>query len=499
MSFNLLPKYLEKHKESLHTGAVAYYAALDQISETSESTAKSIIQELYDQNNHIKLIASENFCSLATQLAQGNLLTDKYAEGFARHRFYAGCDNVDDIEAEACELACKLFGADHAFVQPHAGADANMIAFSAILNQKVRDPLVEKLGYKKLTDIPDKEWTKIREAMNSQKLLAMDYYSGGHLTHGYRYNISAQMFDVCNYTVNKETNELDVEELRKSIHEVKPLIFLVGYSAYTRKINFKKLRELADEVGAVFMVDMAHFAGLVAGKVFTGEYDPIPYAHVVTTTTHKTLRGPRGAMVLCKEEFGDMMDKSCPTILGGPLPHAMAAKVVAFKEALKPEFQTYAAKVVENSRALGEACVKRGMTLSTGGTDNHQILVNVDVSYGINGKQAEAALRECGITLNRNALPFDTNGPWYTSGLRLGTPATTTLGMGLSEMDKIADIIHSVLSNTKPLVVDGKAKKAKYVLDEAIVKEAKAKAEAILKEYPLYPELDHELIFSVLN
>lgn len=497
---NLLSRYIENLKGAEPNSAVAaFYASLDQIKKVSPLVANSIVNELRDQRSNLKLIASENYCSPAVQLAMGNLLTDKYAEGYAHHRFYAGCDNVDIIEAEASRLACELFGADHAYVQPHSGADANLVAFCAILAAKVEQPLIENLGKTDPREVSKEDWQKIREKMNNQKLLALDYYSGGHLTHGYRYNFSSQLFDVYSYTVNKESKRLEIEEIRKQVHEVKPLILLVGYSAYSRKINFAKMREIADEVGAVLMVDMAHFAGLVAGGVFTGEYNPIPYAHVVTTTTHKTLRGPRGGMVLCKKEFAEWVNKGCPFILGGPLPHVMAAKAVAFQEALKPEFKEYAQKIVQNAQDLAEACMEESMEVLTGGTDNHLMLLDVDKTFGLTGRQAETALRSCGLTLNRNSLPFDVNGAWYTSGLRLGTPAVTTLGMGKNDMKRIARIIKKVLNATSPSKIKMKSGKvvksqSKYKLSANIISEASAEVQELLKQYPLYPELDLEFM-----
>jgi glycine hydroxymethyltransferase len=255
------------------------------------------------------------------------------------------------------------------------------------------------------------------------------------------------------------------------------------------------MREMADEVGATLMVDMAHFAGLVAGKVFTGDYNPIPHAHIVTTTTHKTLRGPRGGMVLCKQELAEWLDKGCPAILGGPLPHVMAAKAVAFREASTPEFQTYAHKIVENSQALAEACMHESLTVLTGGTDNHLLLIDVAKTFGLTGRQAESALRECNFTLNRNSLPFDVNGPWYTSGLRIGTPATTTLGMGAAEMREIASIIKHVLAHTQPsTTTSGKKSPAKYEIDAQVRKDAQKRVHALLSRYPLYPELDLDLL-----
>jgi glycine hydroxymethyltransferase len=496
----LLTRYLETlNGAPINSAAAAYYASLDQTATVSPSIAAAIIHELRDQRQNLKLIASENYSSLATQLTTGNLLTDKYAEGYPNHRFYAGCDNVDTIESEAADLARILFEADYAYVQPHSGADANLVAFLSILSAKVQKPLLSSLNIEDPSKASREDWAKVREAVHNQRLLTLDYYSGGHLTHGYRHNVSSHLFDVYTYSVDPRTYRIDLDQLRQQAHEVRPLILLAGYSAYPRKLNFAKMREIADEVGAVLMVDMAHFAGLVAGKVFTGDYNPVPYAHVVTSTTHKTLRGPRGGLVLCKQEFTEWVEKGCPEILGGPLPHIMAAKAIAFREASRPEFQTYAHKIVENSQALAQACVDEGLHVLTEGTDNHLLLIDVAKTFGLTGRQAESALRSSSITLNRNSLPFDTNGPWYTSGLRIGTPATTTLGMGPSEMREIASIIKRVLSQTTPTVNNGKKSLAKYALAPNIIDEAQQRVHALLINYVLYPELDIELLLSSIE
>ncbi len=486
-----------------HTGAAGYYAALDQVASVSPAVAAAIVRELRDQRTTLKLIASENYSSLATQLAHANLFTDKYSEGFPGHRFYAGCDNVDIVEAEAARLACELFGAEHAYVQPHSGADANLVAFLAILSARVQRPLIEELGEKDPSKLSREAWQKVRQAFTGQRLLALDYYSGGHLTHGYRHNVSSLLFDAWSYSVDPQTQRLDLDRLREQVREVRPLILLAGYSAYPRLIDFARLREMADEVGAVLMVDMAHFAGLVAGKVFTGDHDPVAHAHVVTSTTHKTLRGPRGGLVLCKREYAEWVDKGCPLVLGGPLPHAMAAKAVAFQEALRPSFRDYAQRVVTNARALAEALVEQGLRVLTGGTDNHLAVVDVAATTPLTGRQAESALRECHLTLNRNSIPFDPNGPWYTSGLRLGTPAVTTLGMKPEDMREIAALIKAVVSSATPRVLKqgakaGQKSQANYDLDPALRDEVRARVRALLRSYPLYPELDLELLVSAL-
>jgi len=493
----ILQKYLSQGRE-LNPEMLTFTANIDQVAKACPQIARGIVQELKDQRSYIKLIASENYCSPAVQSAMGNLLTDKYAEGYVGNRFYAGCDNVDDIEAQAQAEACKLFGAKNAYVQPHSGADANLVAFWAILRKKIQEPIMERLGQTNLLAISDEEWEEIRQALGNQRMLGMDLFSGGHLTHGYRHNVSGQMFEAHYYHVDKETGLLDYDNLRQRLHEVKPLIFLVGFSAYTRNIDYSILREYADEVGAVLMVDMAHFAGLVAGGVCTGKNNPVPYADVVTSTTHKTLRGPRGGLVLCTDEYAEQVMKGCPHVIGGPLPHVMAAKAIAFKEAGTPEFSAYAHRIIENSRHLAACFVEKGFDVQTGGTDNHIVLVRVD-GLGITGKQAEFALRECGITLNRNALPYDINGPWYTSGLRFGTAAVTTLGMGTAQMEEIADIMAAVLNNIRPtLTKKGAVSKANYVIDEALKQDCRARVQKLLDSYVLYPAIDTDFFEGIL-
>jgi len=497
---SLLSQYLERVGDrSPDPAPAALYAMLDHIATVSPSVAAAIVHEFSDQRTNLKLIASENYCSLATQFAQGTLFTDKYAEGYPAHRFYAGCDNVDDVESEAARLACELFGAEHAYVQPHSGADANLLAYLAILATRVEEPLLEKIGVEDPTKVSSADWARVREATHNQRMLGLDYYSGGHLTHGYRHNYSSQLFDAYTYTVDRSTMLLDLDEIRRQAREIKPLVLLAGYSAYSRKIDFAKMREIADEVGAVLMVDMAHFAGLVAGGVFEGNYNPVPFAHVVTTTTHKTLRGPRGGMILCTSEFAEAVDKGCPIILGGPLPHVLAAKAVALREASQPSFRDYARRIVENARALAEACVSEGMDVLTGGTDNHLLLIDVHRSFGLTGRQAESAIRSCHMTLNRNALPFDANGPWYTSGLRVGTPAATTLGMTPADMREIAAVFKLVLANAKAATVQkgadaGQQSRARFELAPRAAEAARERVTALLGRYPVYPEIDLDLL-----
>ncbi len=491
-----LERYLERG--NINAAMVEYVSSLSLIKDVSPFVASKIVRELRDQRSNLKLIASENYSSIATQAAMGNLLTDKYAEGYPMHRFYAGCDNVDAIEAYGAKKAEELFGAEHAYIQPHSGADANLCAYWAILNHKVQVPSLEKLGITNVSNLRKEDWDRIRNACHNQRLLGLDYYSGGHLTHGYRQNISAQMFDAYSYSVNEDTKLLDYDEIERMAKEVRPLILLAGYSAYPRKIDFKRMSEIAHSVGAVFMVDMAHFAGLVAGGVFQDEADPVKWADVVTSTTHKTLRGPRGGLILCKSEYAESVDKGCPLVIGGPLPHVLAAKAIAFSEALRPEFKKYAHSIVKNARALADALIKEGVPVLTGGTDNHLMLIDV-TPFGLNGRMAESLMRDAGITLNRNALPFDLNGPWYTSGLRLGTPAVTTLGMEESDMKEIASIIATVLKNAHPVILTkgenaGKESKNKAKVDKTILEDAKARVKSLLERHLLYPELDLDFL-----
>src|SRR5438552_6146167 len=368
---------------------IAFRAALDVVGAALPEVPDCIRHELADQRSHLKLIASENFASPAVLLAMGNWLSDKYAEGSVgtpgspSHRFYAGCDNVDAIESRAVELAKSLFGAQHAYVQPHSGIDANLVAFCAVLSHRVEARELERLNAKDVRDLSAEDWEALRRKLNSQKMMGMALDAGRHLTHSLCPNVSGKLFEYASYTVDPQTNLLDYDQVRKRAREERPLLLIAGYSSYPRKINFRIFREIADEVGATFMVDMAHFAGLVAGKVYTGDFDPVRHAHIVTTTTHKTLRGPRGGMVLCDAKLADTVDRGCPLVLGGPLPHIMAAKAVALAEASQPSFRDYAARIVDNARTLAEALVREGIRVVTGGTDNHLLLVDVR-PFGLN-------------------------------------------------------------------------------------------------------------------
>jgi glycine hydroxymethyltransferase len=493
----LLATYLSRFDvptDGISLETVGFAAALDAVARVEPIVADAILQELADERHHLKLIASENFASPAVLLAMGNWLSDKYAEGAPGHRLYAGCDNVDTIEARADELACALFGADHAYAQPHSGIDANLVAFWAVLSQRVETPALERLGASHVNDLSDEDWESLRQKLGNQTLLGMSLHAGGHLTHGFRPNISGKLFRHRSYGVDPETSLLDYDEVRRRAHEERPLILVAGYSSYPRLVNFRIMREIADDVDATFMVDMAHFAGLVAGKVLTGDYDPVPHAHIVTTTTHKTLRGPRGGLVLCDNELAEHVDRGCPLVLGGPLPHLMAAKAVALAEASEPSFQDYSVAVVDNARVLAETLIVAGVPVVTGGTDNHLVLVDVR-PFGLNGRQAEAALRAAGVTLNRNVIPDETNGPWYTSGLRLGTPAVTTLGMGADEMREIGDLLATVLHATSQGVVasgpnTGKPSLVHFHLDDVTADAARSRVTNLLERHPLYAEIE---------
>lgn len=396
-----------------------------------------INQELARQRDKLEMIASENFVSQAVMEAQGSVLTNKYAEGYPGKRYYGGCENVDVIETLAIERAKRLFGAEHANVQPHSGSQANFGVYFALLQP-------------------------------GDTIVGMNLSHGGHLTHGSPVNVSGTYFNVVPYGVDAETQQIDYDEFRKIVLEAKPKLIIAGGSAYSRQIDFKKMADVAHEVDAIFMVDMAHFAGLVAAGLHP---NPVEYADIVTTTTHKTLRGPRGGMILCKEKYAKAIDKAIfPGIQGGPLMHVIAAKAVALGEALQPEFKVYAQQVIDNAKALAAALQEKGLTIVSGGTDTHVMLVDVR-NTGLTGKEAEHLLDEVGITCNKNTIPFDPASPFVTSGIRLGTPALTTRGLQVKDMEEIADIIAIVLKNPE---------------DKAVHEEASKRVAALCEEYPLY-------------
>lgn len=471
------------------TASSIYSQILSVIEGVEPRIAAATRSELTDQRESLKLIASENYASLPVLMTMGSWLSDKYAEGTPGHRFYAGCQNVDTVETVAAEHARELFGAEYAYVQPHSGIDANLVAYWAILNNRIESPTLTRLGAKTVNDLSESDWEALRAEFNAQRVMGMSLDAGGHLTHGFRHNISGKMFAQHSYGTDPETGLIDYDKLLADAREFKPLIIVGGYSAYPRRVNFAKMREIADEVGAVLFADMAHFAGLVAGKVFTGEDNPVPYAHVTASTTHKSLRGPRGGFLLSTPEFAPNIDKGCPMVLGGPLSHIMAAKAIAFAEARTKEFQVYAQQVADNAKVLAEGLLTRGARLVTGGTDNHLVLIDT-TAFGLTGRQAESALLDAGIVTNRNSIPADPNGAWYTSGIRIGTPALTTRGFGAPEFDKVAELIVDVLRNTAPVTAStGLPGKAKYTLADGVAARTKAASAEILNANPLYPGL----------
>jgi glycine hydroxymethyltransferase len=465
----------------------AYRSALKIIAAAEPNVAHAIVDELESQRRQLKLIASENYASPAVLLSMGNWLSDKYAEGTSGHRLYAGCEVVDRVETLAADHARALFGAPHAYLQPHSGIDANLVAYWAILARRVEQPTLDEAGVRHVNDLDSASWESLRKRLHSQRMMGMALDAGGHLTHGFRPNISGKLFDQASYGVDPRTELLDYDAIAAQVREFRPLVLVAGYSAYPRNPNFAVLAEIAQGVGATFMVDMAHFAGLVAGNVLTGDLDPVPHADVVTSTTHKSLRGPRGGLVLCTDEYAPYVDKGCPMVLGGPLPHVMAAKAVALAEARQPSFATYAAQIVNNARGLAEGLLRRGARLVTGGTDNHLVLVDVAASFGLTGRQAEAALLDAGVVTNRNSIPGDSNGAWYTSGVRLGVPALTTLGFEPDELDDVADVVVQALRATTPATTTAKAK---YELDARIAQNCRSRCNELLARHPLYPEIE---------
>ena len=406
------------------------------VTERDQDVGQAMAQEFARQQRNLELIASENIVSPAVMAAMGSVLTNKYAEGYPGKRYYGGCQCVDVVEDIARERACKLFGADHANVQPHSGAQANLAVYFALLQP-------------------------------GDTVLGMNLAEGGHLTHGSPVNMSGALYNFVAYGVDPETGRIDYDKLLAQAMEVKPKLIVAGASAYPRAIDFKKFREIADACGALLMVDMAHIAGLVAAGV---HQNPVPYAHVVTTTTHKTLRGPRGGMILCKEEFAKQIDKAIfPGTQGGPLMHVIAAKAVCLGEALRPEFKAYGEQVVKNAQALAQGLLDRGVKLVSGGTDNHLMLVDL-TDMELTGKELERRLDEVYITANKNTVPGEKRSPFTTSGLRLGTPAVTTRGLVEADMDQIAACIALAME-------DG---------FEGNVEKLRGMVEDICKKYPLY-------------
>jgi glycine hydroxymethyltransferase len=465
---------------------IAYRSALEVVASSEPAVAAALADELGAQRRQLKLIASENYASPAVLLAMGNWLSDKYAEGIPGRRMYAGCEVIDRIETLAAEHARALFDAEFAYVQPHSGIDANLVAYWAVLARRVEKPFLDQTGTGHVNELQPQMWAELRRQLSDQRMLGMSLDAGGHLTHGFRPNISGKMFDQSSYGVDPTTGMLDYDNIARLARQTRPLILLAGYSAYPRHIDFARLAQIAADVDATFIVDMAHFAGLVAGKVMSGDYDPVPHADVVTSTTHKSLRGPRGGLVLSTNEYREYVERGCPMVLGGPLGHVMAAKAVALAEARQPAFRTYAQGIVDNAQALAESLLRRGCRLLTGGTDNHLVIIDVAASFGLTGRQAESALLDAGVVTNRNSIPADPNGAWYTSGIRLGTPALTTLGFQADEMDEVADIIVTTLSATTPAAGPSKAR---YALDDVTAGAGRTRSAQLLARHPLYPEL----------
>jgi len=488
----MLKSILErKDLHDLSVESIAYLAMMEVIEKKDPMLVQVLKKELSDQRNSLKLIASENYSSIPVQLAMGNFLTDKYAEGHPFHRFYAGCENVDTIESKAVDRLKELFQAEHAYVQPHSGADANLIAYWAILIKRIETPFIEALGKKSVNDLTDTEYEQVRKEFSNQKMLGMALDAGGHLTHGSRVNFSSKMMKAISYGVDPNTGLIDYDKLREQAIAEKPLILIAGYSAYPRLIDFSIMREIARASQSTLLVDMAHFAGLVAGKQLKGKFNPVGYADVITSTTHKTLRGPRGGIILCTKEFAPFVDKGCPYAIGGPLPHVIAAKALAFKECLEPAFEEYAENIIKNSKAMAAQFLKRGVAMITGGTDNHLVLIEVFKSFGLTGRAAETLLSRCAITINRNTVPLDANGPWYTSGIRLGVAALTTRGMRESEMVTIVDIIVDLLSSAKASFdpITKGLSRANVDVSEKVVEKTKERVKSLLENFPLYPEI----------
>ena len=474
---------------STDPATTAYRAALDVIARSEPQVAAAIVDELQAQRRQLKLIASENYASPAVLLAMGSWLSDKYAEGVPGRRMYAGCEVVDRVETLAADHARALFGADFAYVQPHSGIDANLVAFWAILAKRVERPFLQDHDVSHVNDLDSAAWADLRRQLGEQRMLGMALDAGGHLTHGFRPNISGKMFDQASYGVDPATGLVDYDAIADQALRFRPLVLVAGYSAYPRRLDFARLAQIAADVDATLLVDMAHFAGLVAGRVLTGDHDPVPHADVVTTTTHKSLRGPRGGMVLATEPYAEFVERGCPMVLGGPLEHVVAAKAVALAEARQPAFADYARRIVDNARALADGLTRRGVRLLTGGTDNHLVVLDVHASYGLTGRQAESALLQAGVVTNRNSVPGDVDGAWYTSGIRLGTPALTTLGLGTGEMDEVADVIVATLRATSPASTPSGPSRAKTVVDEAVAAAGRRRSADLLARFPLYPEL----------
>lgn len=456
----------------------AYALGIEFLLQKHPEIGQALLQELESQRQSLKLTASENYSSIDIQLAIGNIFTDKYAEGIPGCRFYSGCNQVDAIESYAASLATKLFQAYYAYVQPHSGSDANFIAYGAALTKRIENTELIRL-HKSLSQLSSSEYESIRQKFSQAKILALSLKSGGHLTHGSRMNLSSKMMRSIYYEVNSTTGLIDYKEVEQMAMRERPDILMAGFSAYPGLINFAYMKEIAKKSHATLIVDMAHFAGLVAGKAFTGDFNPIPFADIVTSTTHKTLRGPRGGLILCTKEYQPFIAKGCPMFAGGPAINIIAAKAICFKEALQPSFSTYAQQTILNAQILAQHLKEKGAAVLSGTTENHMILLDVTKSFGLTGKAAEDACTQIGLYLNRNLLPNDPHGAKYCSGIRIGTPAVTTRGLKEKEMQKIGDILYDALKKATP----------SGALNKKDMECLKSQVQELLSNFPLYPEI----------
>ncbi|RDB31789.1 glycine hydroxymethyltransferase [Candidatus Similichlamydia laticola] len=442
-------------------------------------------QELEQQRTTLRLIPSENYTSLPVLLTMGTWLSDKYAEGSPGKRYYGGCRNIDALEALAEERLMRLFpGFEACSVQPHCGSDANLLAYMVALTAKVEIPTLEELNRNHntkytLNTLPPELFEKMRTRFIGQTLLGFSCSDGGHITHGLKRNLSSRLFRAVSFSVEAD-DSIDYDRLEALALKEKPLLIVAGITSYPRHLHFQRLRDIADKCSAVLLADVSHIAGLVVSGLLEGPYNPLPYADILTSTTHKTLRGPRGAIILAKSPFSQFLEKACPLMMGGPLPHVMAAKAIAFQEALQPSFREYCEKVLENAQSLSERLLYHGLPLYTGGTSNHLLVLNVRKAFDLSGTQAQEALESCGLITNNNLLPGDKG--IESSGIRLGTPAVTTRGLGKGEMEIIGDLIWHVLKGTH--CVEGHVK-----VEEQTAKSVREQVNVLCSSFPLYSHI----------
>ena len=455
--------------DSIETSSKIFIEMLKHIQNTNPLIAWAIRTEIEKQQKSINLIASENYTSLSVAFALSSLLTFKYAEGFPGNRFYGGCDIIDVLEKETIRLAKEVFGAEEAFVQPESGSIANLIAYRAILHQHISVPFCQSKGVKTLDSLSRQDFEELRVLLGKQKLCALHIDDGGHITHGLRMNFSGQMFD-CYFFPTNQHNQIDYEALDTLVGNIKPLIILAGSTSYTRHIDFKLIGHIANKHKAIFIADISHTAGLIAAKVVPEQCNPIPYADIVTTTTHKTLRGPRGAIILCKQKYLSAINKACPLTIGGPAINTIAAKAIALSEALTPEFKTYASQIIINAQAMAQKMLDRGLSLVYNGTDTHVILIDLS-TMEISGLEAEIKLHTFGIVCNRNTIPNDKRNKRETSGIRIGLAAITTRGFMEDDAIEVADIICDIL------------------IEKAELKDIIPRIHNLISKYPLYKDL----------